>query len=46
MYTEGVNVPSEGADWKGWCQDIDTLNHRGVRFGIKPVGQIISKSDQ
>jgi CBS-domain-containing membrane protein len=42
MYTEGNQV--EQQKWGTYCQDITTLTHRGVRFGLKPISTIINES--
>eukprot|EP00824_Muranothrix_gubernata_P002636 TRINITY_DN13200_c0_g1_i1.p1 TRINITY_DN13200_c0_g1~~TRINITY_DN13200_c0_g1_i1.p1 ORF type:complete len:398 (-),score=47.47 TRINITY_DN13200_c0_g1_i1:48-1154(-) len=31
-------------NWGQFCQDIDTLTHRGVRFGMKPIRQLTDLS--
>eukprot|EP00736_Rhodelphis_marinus_P001844 Rmarinus@m.18864 len=44
MYTTGTNeTPEEG--WAPFLTDFETLEHRGVRFGIKPVSQVINESN-
>ncbi|KAJ3124264.1 hypothetical protein HK098_001274 [Nowakowskiella sp. JEL0407] len=45
----GINIPvsKEVVDsWKEWCasNDPEVLNHRGVRFGLKPVKHAINES--
>lgn len=45
IYSEAPNFQAEEAKWSSWCRDIDTLNHRGVRFAIKPVKSVMSKEN-
>ena len=40
MYTQDLD--SKEITWGKWVQDMETLTHRGVRFGLKPIKQIIS----
>jgi hypothetical protein len=42
MYTEGIDTKEIA--WGNWLQDMETLTHRGIRFGLKPIKQIISNS--
>jgi len=42
MYTEGIQVNE--TQYGAYCTDINILQHRGVRFGIKPVKEIINAS--
>jgi CBS domain-containing protein len=42
MYTEGHQVSE--TQWNSFCSDIETLQHRSVRFGIKPIKEIIDAS--
>jgi len=42
MYTEGHQVQDQ--KWGTYCQEMETLSHRGIRFGIKPVSSIINES--
>jgi len=46
MYIEGNQVSE--TQYGAYCTDISILRHRGVRFGMKPVKEIInvSKKDQ
>eukprot|EP00048_Salpingoeca_helianthica_P000442 m.41545 g.41545 ORF g.41545 m.41545 type:complete len:330 (+) comp10517_c0_seq1:100-1089(+) len=44
LYTAGTNSVA-AADWQEWCKDIETLDHRGVRFGIMPVAKLINQSE-
>jgi len=43
MYAEGHQI--QQTTWNACCKDIDTLSHRGVRFGIKPVKSILNASN-
>jgi len=43
MYTEGVACPQPQA-WHDYTRDRETLSHRGVRFGIKPIKHIVDAS--
>jgi hypothetical protein len=40
MYTEDIK-PSE-ITWGNWIRDMESLTHRGVRFGVKPIKNIMS----
>jgi len=43
MYASGT-PQIEATKWGDFCQDIDTLSHRGVRFGLKPVKHLMNAS--
>ena len=36
----------EELNWADWCHDLETLRHRGIRFGIKPIKHLINLSHE
>ena len=48
MYTNGTNNIAEdlkkidNPEWSSWCRDINTVQHRDVRFGLTPIKKLIA----
>jgi hypothetical protein len=48
MYTNGSNNIAEdlkkidNPEWSSWCRDINTMQHRDVRFGLTPLKKLIA----
>ena len=48
MYTNGTNNIAEdlkkidNPEWSSWCRDINTMQHRDVRFGLTPIKKLIA----
>jgi CBS-domain-containing membrane protein len=48
MYTNGSNNIAEDLkkidkpEWSSWCRDINTMQHRDVRFGLTPLKKLIA----
>jgi hypothetical protein len=48
MYTNGSNNIAEdlkkvdNPEWSSWCRDINTMQHRDVRFGLTPIKKLIA----
>jgi CBS domain-containing protein len=42
MYTVGTSVKE--VQWEKYCTDLELLQHRGIRFGMKPIKEIINAS--
>eukprot|EP01094_Clydonella_sp_ATCC50884_P029456 TRINITY_DN9232_c0_g1_i1.p1 TRINITY_DN9232_c0_g1~~TRINITY_DN9232_c0_g1_i1.p1 ORF type:complete len:243 (-),score=50.49 TRINITY_DN9232_c0_g1_i1:14-652(-) len=46
LYSEGQGDGGDAPAWTAFAEDVKTLAHRGVRFGIKPIKNIMGEMSE